>query len=186
MADDSDEKAIEEEVKARMRLANRERVRRWRAEQRAQRAQQATSQMPLHQMLARLKQKELEFQRMQQQYKVSCQQESLRAAHSSPKPFVTPPHAGVKHARSPTVGSGNDRDKTSKLDFEEKLEHEEKMPTPTSFETQEKMPTPTSFETPSSKRSALSPVSALQFFDALEQVPPMLLNALVDSTDSGV
>ena len=94
-------------------------------------------------MLARLKQKELEIQRLQQQYKVSCQQESLRAAHSSPKPFVTPPHAGVKHARSPTVGSGNDRDKTSKLDSEEKLEHEEKMPTPTSFETQETMPTPT-------------------------------------------
>ena len=82
MADDPDEKAIEEEVKARMRAANRERVRRWRAEQRAQ---QATSQMPLHQMLARLKQKELEFQSLQQLYKVSCQQESLRAAHSSPK-----------------------------------------------------------------------------------------------------
>ena len=100
MADDPDEKAIEEEVKGMVRAANRDRVRRWRAEQRAQRAQQAASQMPLHQMLAMLKQKELELQRLQQQYKVSCQQESLRAAHSSPKPFVTPPHAGVKHARS--------------------------------------------------------------------------------------
>ena len=48
------------------------------------------------------------------------------------------------------------------------------------------MPTPTSFETPSSKRSAPSPVSAVQFFEALEKVPPMLFNALVDSTDSGV
>ena len=102
--------------------ANKARVRRHRANETSIRVK----------MLKKLTKLACEYDQLVQAYMESCRQ----AAPSPPQACVTPPHASVKHARSPPVGSWD----------------EEKMPM--------------------EKCSALSPVSAVQFYEMLEKASP--------------
>ena len=102
--------------------ANKDRVRRHRANEMSIRVK----------MLKKLTKLANQYDQLAQAYMESCRQ----AAPSPPQACVTPPHASVKHARSPPVGSWD----------------EEKMPM--------------------EKRSALSPVSAVQFYEMLEKASP--------------
>ena len=84
---------------------------------------------------------------------------------------VTPPR-GLKHVRSPTLGSGNGREKTNKLE-----QHESTPPMlPPDEVTPDKVtPDKVSWSTqvsPPSQRSPLTPFSVMRFIRSVEKVPP--------------
>ena len=147
------------------------------ARMRVLRAKKAASRMAQKELLAKLMFMEEEKKILQHELnaKRSCQQESLaQAAHltppgSPPKLCVTPPR-GFKHVRSPTLGSGNGREKTNKLE-----QHESTPPTPPPDEVTPDKVTPDKLSpqvAPSSQRSLLSPLSVTRFLRAVEKVLP--------------
>ena len=149
------------------------------ARMRVLRVKQAASRMAQQELLAKLMFVEEEKQILQNELnaKLSCQQESLaQAAHlppqgSPPKLCVTPPR-GSKNVRSPTLGSGNGREKSNKLEQHEKMSTPPTLPPDevTPDEVTPKMPSPQ--VTPSSQRSLPSPLSVMRLLRAVEKVPP--------------
>ena len=146
---------------------------------RVARAKKAASRMAQQELLAKLMFMEEEKKILQRKLnaKMSCQQESLaHAAHLPPlrSPLalcVTPPR-GAKHVRSPTLGSGNGREKSNKL------EQHEKMSTPPTLPRDKVTPdkvTPDKLSpqvTPSSQRSLPSPLSVMRLLNNVQKVRP--------------
>ena len=149
------------------------------ARMRVFRMKKAASRMAQQELLEKLMLMDEEKEILQRELnaKMSCQQESLaHAAHLPPlrSPLalcVTPPR-GAKHVRSPTLGSGNGREKSNKL------EQHEKMSTPPTLPRDKVTPdkvTPDKLSpqvTPSSQRSLPSPLSVMRLLRAVEKVPP--------------
>ena len=143
------------------------------ARMRVLRAKKSASRMAQQELLAKLMFVEEEKKILQQELivKRSCQQESLAPPGSPPKLCVTPPR-GLKHVRSPTLGSGNGREKTNKLE-----QHESTPPMlPPDEVTPDKVtPDKVSWSTqvsPPSQRSPLTPFSVMRFIRSVEKVPP--------------
>ena len=143
---------------------------------RARRAAQAASRMAKDELIAKLMFVEQEKKILENELtaKLSCQQESLpQAALASQGPptmswhCVTPPRS--KTERSPTLGSGNGRNK---------LQQHEKMSMPPTLPPDEVTPdkvtpsTPSPQVAPSSQRSLPSPLSVIRFLHAVEKVRP--------------
>ena len=147
------------------------------ARMRVNRAKKAASRMAQKQLLAKLMFMEEEKKILQHELnaKRSCRQESLALpAHrtppgSPPKLCVTPPR-GLKNVRSPTLGSGNGREKSNKLE-----QHESTPPMLPPDEVTPDKVTPDKLSpqvTPSSQRSLPSPLSVMRLLRAVEKVPP--------------
>lgn len=134
---------------------------------RARRAAQAASRMAKDELIAKLMFVEQEKKILENELtaKLSCQQESLpQAALASQGPptmswhCVTPPRS--KTERSPTLGSGNGRNKVQQLPPDEVTPDKV---TPS---------TPSPQVAPSSQRSLPSPLSVIRFLHAVEKVRP--------------
>ena len=154
------------------------------ARNRVYRVKKAASRMAQQELLAKLMFMEEEKEILQRELnaKLSCQQESLaHAAHLPPlrSPLalcVTPPR-GAKHVRSPTLGSGNGREKSNKLEQHEKMSTPPTLPrdkvTPDKVTPDKVTPDKLSPQvTPSSQRSLPSPLSVMRLLRAVEKVPP--------------
>ena len=134
---------------------------------RARRAAQAASRMAKDELIAKLMFVEQEKKILENELtaKLSCQQESLPqaalASQGSPTMSwhcVTPPRS--KTERSPTLGSGNGRNKVQQLPPDEVTPDKV---TPS---------TPSPQVAPSSQRSLPSPLSVIRFLHAVEKVRP--------------